>query len=43
MSALVGTLASLITWLAALKVLGWISPYDFFAELARVRASLRSA
>jgi O-antigen/teichoic acid export membrane protein len=42
MGALLGVLASLLGWLAALRVLGWITPYDFFAELGRVRASLRS-
>ena len=40
--ALFGNLTSVLVWLAALRVLGWITPYDFFSELGRVRATLRS-
>jgi len=42
-NTLAGVAASLAVWLAALGVLGRFSPYDFFAELGRLRASLRPA
>jgi O-antigen/teichoic acid export membrane protein len=40
--AIFGLLGTLLVWLFLLRILAWLTPYDFFAELRRLRAVLRA-